>query len=58
VYDKDGRPVEYVHTLYRSDLYSYSVFLTRNATPLKLVALKQEVSSAKAKGRKKKAEQP
>jgi GntR family transcriptional regulator len=56
VYDKDGRPVEYVHTLYRSDLYSYSVFLTRNAKPLKLVTPKQEASPAKAKGRKKKTD--
>ncbi len=38
VYDADGKPVEYVHTLYRSDLYSYSVYLTRNAPPLKLVS--------------------
>ncbi len=30
VYAEDGRPVEYVHTLYRSDLYSYSVYLTRD----------------------------
>ena len=30
VYIEDGRPVEYVHTLYRSDLYSYSVYLTRD----------------------------
>jgi GntR family transcriptional regulator len=30
VYADDGRPVEYVHTLYRSDLYSYSVYLTRD----------------------------
>lgn len=37
VYDEGGRPIEYVHTLYRSDLYSYSVFLTRKAAPLKLV---------------------
>jgi GntR family transcriptional regulator len=37
VYDQNHRPVEYVHTLYRSDLYSYSVFLTRDAKRLKLV---------------------
>ncbi len=30
VYAEDGRPVEYVYTLYRSDLYSYSVYLTRD----------------------------
>lgn len=30
VYTDKGRPVEYVHTLYRSDLYGYSVKLTRD----------------------------
>jgi GntR family transcriptional regulator len=30
VYAADGKPVEYVHTLYRSDLFSYSVYLTRD----------------------------
>jgi GntR family transcriptional regulator len=29
VYTVEGRPVEYVHTLYRSDLYGYSVYLSR-----------------------------
>jgi GntR family transcriptional regulator len=37
VYTDDGRPVEYVHVLYRTDLYSYMVYLTRdnpgNAAP-------------------------
>lgn len=62
VYDQTGRPVEYVHTLYRSDLYSYSVFLTRTATPLKLVPSVEKdgpaealAESPKAKPRKKKA---
>ncbi len=30
VYTDEGRPVEYVHTLYRSDLYGYSVKLVRD----------------------------
>jgi GntR family transcriptional regulator len=30
VYTDKGKPVEYVHTLYRSDLFSYSVYLTRD----------------------------
>ncbi len=30
VYTDEGRPIEYVHTLYRSDLFSYSVYLTRD----------------------------
>ncbi len=29
VYTDEGKPVEYVHTLYRSDLYGYSVYLKR-----------------------------
>ncbi|MCY7376536.1 MAG: GntR family transcriptional regulator [Pyrinomonadaceae bacterium] len=29
VYTVDQKPVEYVHTLYRSDLYGYSVYLKR-----------------------------
>jgi GntR family transcriptional regulator len=29
VYTTEGKPVEYVHVLYRSDLYSYTVYLTR-----------------------------
>ena len=29
VYTDKGKPVEYVHTLYRSDLYGYSVKLVR-----------------------------
>ena len=34
VYDDQGKPVEFVHTLYRSDLYSYSVYLTRDPDKL------------------------
>jgi GntR family transcriptional regulator len=30
VYTDEGRPVEFVHVLYRSDLYSYQVYLTRD----------------------------
>ncbi len=30
VYTDEARPVEYVHTLYRSDLYGYSVKLVRD----------------------------
>jgi GntR family transcriptional regulator len=30
VYTKENKPVEYVHTLYRSDLYGYSVKLVRD----------------------------
>lgn len=30
VYTTDSKPVEYVHVLYRSDLYSYTVYLTRD----------------------------
>lgn len=37
VFADDGRPLEYVHTLYRSDLYGYTVYLTRDAAKLKLV---------------------
>ena len=29
VYTDKGKPVEFVHTLYRSDLYGFSVYLTR-----------------------------
>jgi GntR family transcriptional regulator len=35
VYTDEGKPVEYVHTLYRSDLFSYSVYLTRNSEKFK-----------------------
>lgn len=31
VYTDDGRPVEYVHVLYRSDRYNYTVLLTRDS---------------------------
>jgi GntR family transcriptional regulator len=30
VYTDDGRPIEYVHVLYRSDRYNYTVLLTRD----------------------------
>ncbi len=30
VYTTEGKPVEYVHVLYRTDLYSYTVYLTRD----------------------------
>jgi len=36
VYTDKARPVEYVHTLYRSDLYGYSVKLVREKTRKKL----------------------
>ncbi|MFN0121841.1 MAG: GntR family transcriptional regulator [Blastocatellia bacterium] len=36
VFTVEGRPIEYVHTLYRSDLYGYTVYLTRDAKKLRL----------------------
>lgn len=30
VYTEGGRPVEYVHVLYRSDRYNYTIYLTRD----------------------------
>jgi GntR family transcriptional regulator len=32
VYTEDGRPIEYVHVLYRSDRYNYTVMLTRDSS--------------------------
>jgi GntR family transcriptional regulator len=31
VYTDNGRPIEFVHTLYRSDIYGFSVYLKRDA---------------------------
>jgi GntR family transcriptional regulator len=36
VYTDKNRPVEYVHTLYRSDLYGYSVRLIRDSKKKKM----------------------
>ncbi len=43
VYTDEGRPVEFVHALYRTDLYSYMVHLTRD-----------DDAQRKAKGKKQK----
>ncbi len=42
VFTMDDRPIEYVHTLYRSDLYGYTVYLTRDAAKLKLIHPKKK----------------
>jgi GntR family transcriptional regulator len=45
VYSVDGRPVEYVHTLYRSDIYGYSVKLVREKKKQKAGKLDSKDSS-------------
>jgi GntR family transcriptional regulator len=45
VYTDKGVPVEYVHTLYRSDLYGYSVKLVRDKKGKKTKTLKEKDST-------------
>ncbi len=54
VYTEDGKPIEYVHTVYRTDLFSYSVYLTRNAPQLKLVSREEADVEKPAASRAKK----